>query len=72
MTEIATIAKDAERLPPADRIKLVERLLETLDQHDPEIDALWADEGERRLEAYLRGDTQALDASEIIARHLKS
>ena len=70
-TRITLIAKEADRLPVADRVKLVEHLLATLDKPDPEIDRAWADESERRLDAYLRGETTARDAKEVLAKHLK-
>lgn len=66
-----SIAEEAERLPVADRIRLVEHLLATLDKPDPEIDQAWAEESERRLDACLRGDTTARDANDVLAKHLK-
>jgi len=65
------IAKEAERLPAADRIRLIEFLLESLDKPNPDIDRIWAEEGERRLDAYLRGETHARDAGDVLAKHLK-
>jgi putative addiction module component (TIGR02574 family) len=70
-TRMTLIAEEAGRLPTADRIKLVEHLLATLDKPDTEIDQAWADESERRLDAYLRGDTTARDAKDVLAKHLK-
>jgi putative addiction module component (TIGR02574 family) len=66
-TRTALIAAEAERLPAADRIKLVEHLLTTLDKPDPEIDQAWIEESERRLDAYLRGETTARDAKDVCA-----
>jgi putative addiction module component (TIGR02574 family) len=66
-----SIAEEAERLPAADRIRLVEHLLATLDRPDPEIDRAWAKESERRLDSYLRGETTARDAGDILRKHLK-
>jgi putative addiction module component (TIGR02574 family) len=70
-TSITSIAEEAERLPAADRVRLVEHLLATLDKPDPEVDQAWAEESERRLDAYLRGDTTARDAKDVLAKHLK-
>ena len=70
-TSITSLAEEAERLPAADRIRLVEHLLATLDKPDPEVDRVWAEESERRLDAYLRGDTRARDAKDVLAKHLK-
>ena len=64
-------AKEAEQLPVTDRIKLVELLLASLDRPDPEIDRIWAEEGERRLDAYLRGGTKAREAKDVLAKHRK-
>ena len=66
-----SIAKEAEQLPVTDRIKLVELLLASLDRPDPEIDRIWAEEGERRLDAYLRGGTKAREAKDVLAKHRK-
>jgi putative addiction module component (TIGR02574 family) len=70
-TQSTSIAEEAERLPVADRIRLVELLLASLDKPDPEIDRIWADESERRLDGYLKGETKARDAKDVLAKHLK-
>jgi putative addiction module component (TIGR02574 family) len=68
---MTTLAEEAERLPAPDRIKLVERLLTTLDKPDAAIDRAWAEESERRLEAYLRGEETARDATDVLGKYLK-
>ncbi len=68
---ITSIAEEAGRLSAADRIRLVEHLLATLDKPDPEVDGAWADESERRLDAYLRRETTTRDAKDVLAKHLK-
>jgi putative addiction module component (TIGR02574 family) len=70
-TRITSLAEEAERLPAVDRIELVERLLSSLDKPDPEIDRAWAEECERRLDAYLSGETSARDAEDVLAKYLK-
>ena len=40
--DITLIEKEALNLPTADRAKLAERLLTSLDKPDPDIDRLWA------------------------------
>lgn len=70
-TRVTSIAEEAGRLPAADRIKLVEHLLATLDKPNPDVDRAWAEESERRLDAYLRGETTARDAKDVLAKHLK-
>jgi len=66
-----SIEEQAERLPAADRIRLVEHLLAMLDKPGPDVVRAWADESERRLDAYLQGETTARDAKDVLAKHLK-
>ncbi len=66
-----SIIEEAERLPAADRVKLVEHLMATLDKPDHEVDQAWAEESEQRFDRYLQGGTPALDAEDVISRHLK-
>ena len=70
-TRIQAITEEAERLPVSDRVRLVEHLLATLDKPDPEIDRAWAEERVRRRDRYLRGETTALDAEDVLAKYLK-
>lgn len=57
----------ALQLAPAERAKLAERLLVSLDEDD-EILASWVAEAERRGDAYDRGEMGAIDFGESIAR----
>jgi putative addiction module component (TIGR02574 family) len=65
----AKVVSDALSLPPRSRAKLAEQLLESLD--DPkqkEIDRLWADEVEDRIDAYERGELKAIPGQEVLRR----
>jgi putative addiction module component (TIGR02574 family) len=68
---IASLTKEAEQLPAPERIRLIEHLLASLDKPEPEIEAAWAEEAERRLDTYLSGETTARDADEVLAKYLK-
>lgn len=57
----------ALQLTPAERARLAERLLVSLDEDD-EILASWVAEAERRGDAYDRGEMGAIDFDESIAR----
>jgi len=61
----AELASLAAKLPPSDRLELVETILATLDKPDPEISAAWVAEAQDRLAAYHRGELAALDESEV-------
>jgi putative addiction module component (TIGR02574 family) len=55
----------AMRLKAEDRLSLVEGLIQSLDEPDSKLDAIWAEEAERRLQAYREGRMDAIPAEEI-------
>jgi putative addiction module component (TIGR02574 family) len=63
------LGQQARELSPQDRIALVEDVLDSLDQADPNIDRLWAKEAGERFAAYRRGEITAKDLSDIIAKY---
>lgn len=67
------ICDQASQLPVEERMSLVDQILDTLDERDSTLDALWAQEAESRLAAYRRGEFQATPLTEVIAKyHVKS
>lgn len=61
------------RLPAADRARLAEVLLASLDQAEPglssaEVEAAWIAEGERRLTELRAGTVAGLPADEVFSR----
>jgi putative addiction module component (TIGR02574 family) len=63
------VAKLALALPPRSRAKLAEQFLQSLDAtNQKEIDSLWADEAEARMDAYERGEIKATSAHEVFRR----
>jgi putative addiction module component (TIGR02574 family) len=66
MTTISQeLASQAAKLPPDERLQLVESILATLDKPDPEMAAAWASEAEDRLAAYRRGELVAVDEDDV-------
>ena len=63
------LSEQAKQLPPEERLALVDQLLDTLDEPDASLDALWAREAESRLAAYRRGEIQAASLSDVIAKY---
>lgn len=57
----------ALQLPLTERARLAERLLVSLEEDD-EILAAWVEEAERRGDAFERGEMEAIDFDESIAR----
>jgi len=54
------ILKEALNLAPSERFIIVEGLLKSLDEPDHDLDRLWAEEAERRLEAYRNGKLKGI------------
>ena len=69
-TTAEALSAQAAQLPPAERIELVERILESLDQTVGAMDTLWAKEAGDRLTAYRRGEVRAVSLSDAIEKHL--
>jgi putative addiction module component (TIGR02574 family) len=66
MTLVAKeLASLAAKLPPSDRLQLVEAILATLDKPDPEISAAWAKEADDRLAAFRRGELAAVGEDDV-------
>jgi putative addiction module component (TIGR02574 family) len=65
----ADLAVRGKQLPREERQRLVDALLESLEEPaSSELDVAWAAEIERRLAAHDRGEVQALAAEEVFAK----
>jgi len=64
---IDVLEAEALSLPPADRSRLVDRLLASLG-HDPEWEQAWSDEADRREARIADGQAQWTDGAEALAR----
>lgn len=62
------IFDQALTLSAAERVALVEQLLVSLDEPDKAIDALLADEVERRIDAYDKGEIRSIPAEQVFAK----
>ena len=63
------LSAQAAKLPPEERVEVVERILDSLDQPNVKLDALWAKEADDRLAAYRRGEIKAMALSDVIAKY---
>jgi putative addiction module component (TIGR02574 family) len=54
------------KLPRSVRARLAERLLSSLDE-DNEIEQAWAEEADRRYQAYLKGEERARPVEDVMA-----
>ena len=67
-----TLSAQAAQLPPAERIEVVERILDSLARPDALLETLWADEANDRLTAYRRGEIKAVALADVIAKYNQS
>ncbi len=63
-----TLLSEAIKLKPHERISLVEQLIKSLDEPNKTIDEIWADESEKRLQAYREGKIQGIPFEEVFHR----
>lgn len=59
------ILEMALKLKPEERFLIIEGLIKSIDEPDKTIDAIWAEEAEKRLKAYRDGKLQAISTEEI-------
>ena len=64
---IDVLEAEALSLPPADRSRLVDRLLASLG-HDPEWEQAWSEEADRREERIVDGQAQWVNGPDALAR----
>ena len=62
------LLEQALQLRPSERFLLLEGLLESLDHPDKTCDDIWADEAEKRLEAYRAGTIGTRTYEEVFGR----
>ena len=63
------LEKQARTLTPQEKATLARILIEELDpSHDAEVEQLWIAEAQRRYEAYLRGELEAVPGEDVMAR----
>jgi putative addiction module component (TIGR02574 family) len=70
-TDTQQILKDALGLPSKERANLVDYLLSSLDQPDEQIDNLWREEVEDRINAYRTGKIRSFTLEEVLSKYRK-
>jgi putative addiction module component (TIGR02574 family) len=65
---LAELEEQARKLPPEERARLAEAMLDSLQEASPaEIEADWDREIEARVAAYERGESKTYPADEVFA-----
>ncbi len=63
------IFEQALNLKPVERVQLIEWLAHSLNEPDEDIDAIWAEEAEKRYEALKQGKVKTIPLEEIMKRY---
>jgi putative addiction module component (TIGR02574 family) len=65
---VKNIEKTILQLSPAERIHIVENILDSLHKPDPEIEQAWITESEKRYSAFKKGKVKAIPLESIKKR----
>ena len=58
-------------MPKEDRIDIINRIYEEFDTDNKEIyEAIWADEAENRIDAYLKGEIETIHGKEVFKKYM--
>jgi putative addiction module component (TIGR02574 family) len=66
IVEAKDIVEKAIELTPAERARIIDALLRSLDRPDPHVDRVWADEAEARLAAVREGRMPTVPAEQVV------
>ena len=66
LDRLQEICEKARVLPDAEKLALVDALLEQLDRPDPELDRAWTEEALKRRQAFREGRLEAQDYEQVI------
>ena len=69
MTVQNKMLKEALSLKPAQKAELIDKLLLSLDKPDKEIEELWANEAESRIDAYEHGKMRAVALNKVLEKY---
>ncbi|HQF43363.1 MAG TPA: addiction module protein [Ignavibacteriaceae bacterium] len=59
------IIESVLKLSPPERLLIIEGILKSLDEPDAEIEKIWIEEAEKRLQAYRDGKLKGIPIEEI-------
>ncbi len=71
MSTAKDVLKQAIQLAPAEKVKLVDHLITSLDKRDLDLDLdiLWAVGAESRLDSYKKGALKSVSLEEVLSKY---
>ena len=64
-----SIKEEALALKPIEKLQLIDELLLSLDKPNKDFDEIWAEEVEKRIDAYDKGQILNIEAKEAFKRY---
>lgn len=64
-----SIKEEALALKPIEKLQLIDELLLSLDKPNKDFDEIWAEEVEKRIDAYDKGKILKIEAKEVFKRY---
>ncbi len=69
MSTVEKVLAQAISLEPIEQAKLVENLISALDEPNPELDKMWAEEAESRLLAFKEGKLKKVSLTDVFSKY---
>jgi putative addiction module component (TIGR02574 family) len=64
---LRVLEKEVLELPPRSRVRLAEKIIESIDDYsDPDLEAAWGDEVERRVKEIESGAEKGIPANQVM------
>ncbi len=69
MPDAGGVLKVALALKPAQKAKLIDKVISSLDKPDKDIDELWTREPESRIDDYEKGKIKAVTSERVLKKY---
>ena len=63
------LVHEIEKLPPIERVRIVDIVMRDVMQPDSEIEKVWAREASARWDAYKRGEIKSVSYEEVMSKY---
>jgi len=65
------ILKEISALSPKEKAQIIDALIKSLNEPDEDIDRLWEQESESRIDAYEKGQLKSVSVNEVFSKYKK-
>lgn len=66
------LVHEIEKLPPIERVRIVDIVMRDVMRPDSDIDKVWAQEASARWDAYKRGEIKSVPYEEVMSKYKRS